>query len=208
MTRTWLLLLGVVATVGFATIVLVGIPRVLLREIQAAPGLEPYTEAEQRGRAVYVENGCVYCHSQQVRDPAFTTDSARGWGERATVPGDYVFDEPHLLGTMRTGPDLVNVGARLPDRSWHLIHLYAPRSVVPWSIMPGFPYLFEEKDPEAVAESDVVVPVAGAYAPEGRTVVARDEALDLVAYLLSLRREEPLDAARRARAAGGDGGDG
>lgn len=192
MTRTSLLLLGLFATVGFATLVLVVLPRALLREVEPAPGVEPYSEREARGREVYIAQGCFYCHSQQVRDRSFTTDAARGWGPRATVPGDYVHDAPHLVGTMRTGPDLVNVGVRLPDRGWHLIHLYAPRSVVPWSIMPAFPYLFEEKRPDEVREDDVVVPVSGPDAPEGRTVVAREEALALVDYLLSLRRDQPL----------------
>lgn len=191
MTRVGLLLLGVAATLGFATLVLVALPRAVLREVEPAPGLSRYTEQELRGREVYIENGCFYCHSQQVRDPAFTTDVARGFGARATLPEDYVFDRPHLLGTMRTGPDLANVGARLPAPSWHLIHLYAPRSVVPWSIMPAFPFLFEERDPEAVAEDDVVVPVSGDRAPEGKAVVAGEDALALVEYLLSLRRATP-----------------
>jgi len=196
MTRTWLLLLGVMATVGFATLVLVALPRALLRELEPTPGLSSYDESERRGREVYIAQGCVYCHSQQVRDDAFTTDVARGWGARSTLPGDYVHDSPHLLGTMRTGPDLANVGQRIPDRSWHLIHLYAPRSVVPWSIMPGFPYLFEEKPSQAVTGEDVVVPVAGRWAPgEGREVVATPEALALVDYLLALRRATPLESA-------------
>lgn len=194
MTRTALLVLGVLATVGFAMLVLVALPRVVLREVEATPGVDPYDEQERRGRRVYIEQGCFYCHSQQVRDRTFTTDVARGWGRRPNLPGDFVYDQPHLFGTMRTGPDLVNVGRRLPDRDWHLIHLYAPRSVVPWSIMPGFPYLFEERRPEDVTEDDVVVPVAEDHAPEGRRVVAGPEALDLVAYLLSLRRDDPTSA--------------
>ncbi len=66
-----------------------------------------------RGREVYIANGCLYCHSQQVRDNIWSTDEARGWG-RPSVSGDYYYDNPHLLGTMRTGPDLINVGVRQP----------------------------------------------------------------------------------------------
>ncbi|HEY9517410.1 MAG TPA: cbb3-type cytochrome c oxidase subunit II, partial [Gemmatimonadaceae bacterium] len=142
MTRAWLLLLGALATVGFAATVLVIIPRVMLVRLTPPRELRPYSAVELRGRTVYIANGCVYCHSQQVRDPDFTTDVERGWGSRATVPADYVYDRPHLLGTMRTGPDLSNVGLRLPDTSWQLIHLYNPRTVAPWSIMPAFPFLF------------------------------------------------------------------
>jgi cytochrome c oxidase cbb3-type subunit 2 len=86
------------------------------------PGLKPYTSAELRGREVYIANGCVYCHSQQPRAKAFAPDFSRGWG-RATVAGDYAYDQPHLLGTMRTGPDLMNIGVRQPSEQWHLGHL-------------------------------------------------------------------------------------
>lgn len=199
MTRTWLLVLGVLATVGFASIVLVIVPEIMLVRVPEPEPLEPYTAAERRGREVYVENGCYYCHSQQVRDPAFTTDVERGWGDRPTVPADYVYDDPHLLGTMRTGPDLINVGIRLPDPQWHLIHLYDPRALIEWSIMPAFPFLFEEKDPEDVDEDDVVVPVRGEFAPAGKTVVATADAIALVEYLLSLQRSYPVPTAEGAR---------
>ncbi len=192
MTRTWLLIVGATATVWFAVVVLVLLPSVVLIEWRAPAALPPYSEQQLRGRQVYIANGCVYCHSQQIRDPAFTNDTARGWGPRATVPADYVHDRPHLLGTMRTGPDLINVGRRLPDPSWHLIHLYSPRAVVPWSIMPAFPYLFEERAPDAVQPGDRVVPMAGPYAPPGRVLVATEDAVALVEYLLSLRRDYPV----------------
>jgi cytochrome c oxidase cbb3-type subunit 2 len=191
MTRAWLLIVGILAAVSFALTLLVAIPQAMLIQLNAPEGLRPYTPSELVGRRVYIQNGCVYCHSQQVRDPAFTTDVERGWGPRPTFPEDYVYDRPHLLGTMRTGPDLINVGDRLPDRNWHLIHLYNPRSVVRWSIMPTFPFLFQEKAPSQVAPEDVVVPVAGPYAPQGKVVVAKYEALALVDYLLSLDRTYP-----------------
>jgi cytochrome c oxidase cbb3-type subunit 2 len=197
-TRAWLLLLGATATLGFAITVLVVLPRVVLVRAAAPTALRPYTAQELRGRAVYIANGCIYCHSQQVRDPAFTTDVARGWGNRATVPTDYSYDRPHLLGTMRTGPDLINVGQRLPDPTWHLIHLYNPRSVTPWSIMPAFRFLFEVKDPAAVRPTDRVVTVPGAAAPPGRVVVATPDALALAAYLISLEREYLVPASASA----------
>ncbi len=202
MSRTWLLLLGAAATVGFAAVVLVGIPRVMLVRVAAPPELAAYTDLEARGRAVYIANGCVYCHSQQIRDPAFTTDVELGWGSRATVPADYVYDRPHLLGTMRTGPDLINVGERLPSESWHLIHLYNPRALVSWSIMPSYPYLFEEREPGDVRPGDVIVPVQPPYAPAGKVLVATQDAKALVAYLLSLRRTYPVPAADTGAARG------
>jgi cytochrome c oxidase cbb3-type subunit II len=198
MARTALVALGAFAIMASAITILVVIPKVLLREVQAMPELKPYTEEQLRGRAVYIANGCLYCHSQQIRDPAFTTDVNRGWGSRATVPEDYVYDRPHLLGTMRTGPDLINVGHRLPSVDWHLIHLYDPRAVVEWSTMPAFPFLFEERRPEDVRPGDRVVPISGPRAPQGVTVVAKPEALALVDYLISLNRQYPVADSLRA----------
>ena len=197
MTRTWLLILGVLAAVGFATLILVAIPSLLLVDVPRPPQLEAYTPEQARGRAVYIANGCTYCHSQQVRDPAYTTDVDRGWGSRASVPADYVYDRPHLLGTMRTGPDLLNVGSRLPDPNWHLIHLYQPRSVVPWSIMPSFRFLFELQDARYVGADARVVAVRGRYAPSpGKVIVAKPDAIALVAYLLSLKHDYPIPPLR------------
>jgi cytochrome c oxidase cbb3-type subunit 2 len=201
MTRTWLLLLGAIAAVGFAAILLVAVPNIMLIDVPRPTQLAPYTATQARGRAVYIANGCIYCHSQQVRDPAYTTDVDRGWGTRASVPADFVYDRPHLVGTMRTGPDLLNVGQRLPDANWHLIHLYQPRAVVPWSIMTSFPFLFEVRESTSVRPGERVVTVTGRFAPpRGRVVVARAEALALVDYLLSLKRDYPVPTARPASA--------
>src|SRR3954454_3984847 len=68
--------------------------------------------AADQGRAVYVEQGCISCHSQQVRDPQMGTDIERGWGPRRTVARDYIYDTPALLGSSRLGPDLSNVGGK------------------------------------------------------------------------------------------------
>jgi cytochrome c oxidase cbb3-type subunit 2 len=99
---------------------------------------------------------------------------------------------------MRTGPDLINVGQRLPDPDWHLIHFYDPRALNEWSIMPAFPYLFELKDSAEVRPGDRVVPVRGPRAPPGKVVVAKPEALALTAYLLSLKRQYPVRGEERA----------
>ena len=198
MTRVWLLLVGAFAALSFAIVLLVLVPRAILMRVEAPPGLERYTASQLHGREVYIANGCVYCHSQQVRDHSFTPDVDRGWGNRPTVPADYVYDRPHLLGTSRTGPDLINVGQRLPDQNWQLIHLYDPRAVVPWSIMPGFPFLFEEKMAETVQPGDRVVAIPGPRAPSGRVVVATPEAIALVDYLLSLKRTYPVPPVAQA----------
>ena len=131
----------------------------------------------------------MYCHSQQPRDPSQAPDMTRGWG-RPSVPGDYVYDYPHQLGTMRTGPDLLNVGARLSSADWHHLHLYQPRAVADWSIMPSYPFLYELK--EEAAPDDVVVKVPEAWKPGEGVVVATEKARALVAYLLSLDRTAPF----------------
>lgn len=93
------------------------------------------TLAEAQGRNLYIENGCVYCHTQSIR--------AIDWGlgaERIAQAGDYVKDYPILLGSQRTGPDLSQQGGEHPD-DWHLAHFINPRSTRPLSIMPPFEFL-------------------------------------------------------------------
>jgi len=179
------------AILAFATLLLVIAPGIQMARHDAPPGLKPYTEQELRGREVYVSLGCVYCHSQQPRSPDQAPDGIRGWG-RPAIAADYTYDSPHQLGTMRTGPDLLNVGARLPSRDWHLAHLYQPRAIFDWSIMPAYPFLFQEKD--SAEPDDVVVSMPAAFAPESGVIVAKQDALDLAAYLLSLDRTYPAPA--------------
>ena len=198
MARLWLLALGAFAIMASAICLLVVVPHTMLRTVKAPPELKPYTARQLAGREVYIANGCLYCHSQQVRDPAFTTDVDRGWGSRGSVPADYVYDRPHLMGTMRTGPDLINVGQRLPSEDWQLIHLYDPRAINAWSIMPGFPYLFDEKRAADVRPGERVVTIPGPRAPKGVVVVARPEAVALVDYLISLKRDYPVPDSARA----------
>lgn len=178
---------------SIAASALVVVPYMLVRDAKPATGLKPYTAAELRGRQQYIANGCVYCHSQQPRAAAFAPDTKRGWG-RPSVAGDYAYDSPHLLGTMRTGPDLLNIGARQPSDQWHLGHLYQPRAFVPGSIMPAFPFLFDAKD--KAETGDVLISLPPGREPAGKVVVAGPEALDLVAYLKSLDRTYPaIDSA-------------
>jgi cytochrome c oxidase cbb3-type subunit 2 len=184
---------GAMVALAVATAALVVMPYIEVRDIQPPPGLSPYTSAELRGRAVYIANGCVYCHSQQPRDRNFGPDLKRGWG-RASVPGDYVYDKPHLLGSMRTGPDLFNIGSRQPSKDWHLGHLYQPRAYTPGSIMPSYRFLFNIKDAkEAEKEGEQPLTLPPAYAPKtGQVVVPTPEALDLVKYLLALNHTYPV----------------
>ena len=180
---------GAMVILSGATALLVVMPYLLLEHVKPPPGLKPYTAKQLEGRQVYIANGCVYCHSQQPRDISLAPDAKRGWG-RASVAGDYAYDTPHLLGTMRTGPDLLNIGARQPSKDWHLGHLYHPRAYTPGSIMPSYPFLFERrKGPAQPGETTLTLPPQ--WTQEGEVVIAKPAALSLVEYLLSLDRTYP-----------------
>jgi len=102
-------------------------------------GLKPYTPLQLTGRDVYIREGCYNCHSQMVRP--FRAEVER-YGHYS-VAGEFVYDRPFQWGSKRTGPDLHRVGGRYSDE-WHRIHLNDPRSVVPESNMPGYPWLAKE----------------------------------------------------------------
>jgi cytochrome c oxidase cbb3-type subunit 2 len=183
------LVVGAMLILSLATALLVVMPYMLLKDTQPPPGLKPYSDQQLIGRQSYIANGCIYCHSQQPRDIAQAPDALRGWG-RASVAADYAYDTPHLLGTMRTGPDLLNIGARQPSRDWHLGHLYAPRAYTPGSIMPAYPYLFEVRQGTAKPD-EVVVNLPPAFSKPGQVVIAKPEVQALVDYLISLDRTYP-----------------
>ncbi|MBV6325708.1 cbb3-type cytochrome c oxidase subunit II [Duganella violaceipulchra] len=183
------LLSGAMVTLALATSALVVVPFMQLKGLEPPKDLKPYTSAQLRGREVYIKNGCIYCHSQQPRDKSQAPDDKRGWG-RASVAGDYSYDKPHLLGTMRTGPDLFNIGVRQPSQDWHLGHLYQPRAYTPGSIMPSYPFLFEVKEKADPGDRQLTLPPG--YNPPGKIVVATQEVLDLVTYLQGLDHTYPV----------------
>lgn len=153
-------------------------------------GSLPLTAQQQRGFEVYLSEGCPACHTQQVRSlaidavwgrPAVAEDYAR------LAPMSWWQGTPAVLGSGRIGPDLSDIGTRQPSQAWQLIHLYAPRAVSPWSVMPAFHWLFEVVG--QAAPDATVVPLPPAFEPRaGGTVVATARALDLTAYLASLRQ--------------------
>jgi cytochrome c oxidase cbb3-type subunit 2 len=193
MTRSILIFLGAFAAISMSFTALALLPGLQLSTIEPTPGTSNYTYDEQLGRDVYIREGCIYCHTQQVRPDGFGSDIQRGWGRRGSLPGDYVYDDTHQLGTMRTGPDLHDVANRQPSRDWHLAHLYQPRSVSPGSVMPAYPYLFKVKAKSQVLASEVTVPISPDYAPpDGKVVVATEEALALYDYLMTLKLQ-PVD---------------
>ena len=149
------------------------------------------------GQRIFNEQGCYQCHTQLIRPTYISAERWRsGWAgdpmtRRETQILDY-YGQPYAqLGKMRVGPDLSNVGFRQTEAKWHFQHLYNPRSVVSWSIMPSFSHLFEKRRLEG-QPSDLAV----AGAEDGYEIVPTTEARALVAYLMSLRKDAPTSPSK------------
>ena len=155
------------------------------------PGTKELSGDAKAGKLIYIAEGCVGCHSQQVRN----VEMDKMFGSRPGMASDYANigrtsiwqNTATLMGTERTGPDLTDVGNRQPSEDWNLMHLFNPRSVVPQSIMPSYKWLFEIK--QIPLKTDVVVSMPDEFL-NGKVgkVVATKEALQLVAYLQSLKQ--------------------
>src|SRR5438477_6862688 len=115
------LFLGIFGTFAFSWIGLTVIPTWQIGDLNPESDEEgtdiyprPQSGMFDRGEHVYAANGCVYCHTQQVRADYIADDIERKWGNRRSTPRDYIFDRPVFLGKMRMGQDLANIGARAP----------------------------------------------------------------------------------------------
>src|SRR6266403_2010298 len=115
------LFLGIFGTFAFSWIGLTVIPTWQIGHLNPESDEEgtdiyprPQSGMFERGGHVYAANGCVYCHSQQVRADYIADDIERKWGNRRSAPRDYIFERPVFLGKMRMGQDLANIGARAP----------------------------------------------------------------------------------------------
>jgi len=113
---------------------------VIKSNVPSIDSVKPYTPLELAGRDIYIREGCVSCHSQQVRP--FRSETER-YGEYSKA-GEYVYDHPFLWSSKRTGPDLHRVGGKYPD-AWHYSHMLEPTSMSPGSLMPTFPWLIEDE---------------------------------------------------------------
>lgn len=166
---------------------------------QPLPGASSLTADEMEGKRLYIANGCVACHSQQVRN----VDMDKVFGDRPSIAADYAgigrtdlwTNTATLMGTERTGPDLINIGKRQPSVAWHLLHLYQPRAVVEQSIMPAYPWLFEVRQKTGPEDVEVAVPEKYRSGISGK-IVATKAALQLVAYLQSLKQQPLPDGSR------------
>jgi cytochrome c oxidase cbb3-type subunit I/II len=116
------------------------VPTFLIKSnVPTIEAVTPYTPLELHGRDIYIREGCVNCHTQMVRP--FRSETER-YGEYSKA-GEFVYDHPFLWGSKRTGPDLHRIGNKYPD-SWHYYHMLDPDQVSSGSIMPPYPWLFED----------------------------------------------------------------
>jgi cytochrome c oxidase cbb3-type subunit II len=206
MNRTILLALGIFFTIAASVTGLVIIPNWQFQDLKPvvkATGLqypEQYFGDAKKGRQVYISQGCIYCHTQQVREKGYGGDIRRGWGSRRSVPRDYLFDRPHQLGTMRTGPDLASIAARQPSVEWHTLHLYNPQITSPGSVMPRFNYLFTEIPADTATSR---LPVGAVKIPDQfqsggvKYILPTDRGNQLITYLKRLNQSFPLPEANQ-----------
>jgi len=176
------LVILVVAVGGLVEIV----PLYFQRSVtEPVAGLKPYTPLQLTGRDIYIREGCYNCHSQMVRP--FRAEVER-YGHYS-VAGEFVYDHPFQWGSKRTGPDLHRVGGRYSDE-WHRLHLLDPRSVVPESNMPAYPWLVrtganaEDIEAKMRALRSVGVPYPEAEIAGAKAALKDKTEMDaLIAYL-------------------------
>src|SRR5512145_2065786 len=135
-----ILLIGILIVVSIGGIVQIAPLFWVESTIEKVKGMRPYSPLEQAGRDIYIREGCYTCHSQMVRT---LRDEVERYGHYS-LAAESMYDHPFQWGSKRTGPDLARVGGKYSN-DWHVAHLIDPRSVVPESIMPGYPHLAHNK---------------------------------------------------------------
>jgi cytochrome c oxidase cbb3-type subunit 2 len=152
-----LLLIGILIVIAIGGLVEI-VPLFYLKStIEKVDGMRPYTPLELAGRNIYVREGCYNCHSQMVRP---LRDEVERYGHYS-LAAESMYDRPFQWGSKRTGPDLARVGGKYSDE-WHRAHLNEPRSVVPGTVMPAYPWLAKtELDYAHIADDLKVQSVLG-----------------------------------------------
>lgn len=186
-----ILILSTLAVASFSLLVWV-VPNVL-RTADIAKGslAVPLTPIELAGRDIYISEGCHVCHTQMVR-PLEPEIKRNG---RPNQESDDIYEFPNLWGSKRTGPDLTNLARKYSDQ-WHVLHLINPRQVVPTSIMPSYPWLFEQSlSGNTIADKMTMlralgVPYTDQEIAEARLQVkGKTKGEALIRYLQSLGRD-------------------
>ena len=130
------LVIGVLIVIAIGGLVEITPLFYLKSTIEKVSGMRPYTPLELAGRNIYVREGCYNCHSQMIRP---LRDEVERYGHYS-LAAESMYDRPFQWGSKRTGPDLARVGGKYSD-DWHRDHLNAPKSVVPGTVMPAYPWL-------------------------------------------------------------------
>ncbi|MES0879881.1 cytochrome-c oxidase, cbb3-type subunit II [Roseibium sp. SCP14] len=156
--NSFVLLVGILIVVAIGGLVEIAPLFYLKSTIEKTEGMRPYTPLELAGRDIYIREGCYLCHSQMIRP---MRDELARYGNYS-LAAESMYDHPFQWGSKRTGPDLARVGGKYSD-DWHVEHLVNPRSLVPASIMPGYPFLAENRlntrDVQAALKVNTVVGV-------------------------------------------------
>jgi cytochrome c oxidase cbb3-type subunit 2 len=135
-TNSIVLVIGVLIVIAIGGIVEITPLFYLKSTIEKVEGVRPYSPLELAGRNIYVREGCYNCHSQMIRA---LRDEVERYGHYS-LAAESMYDRPFQWGSKRTGPDLARVGGKYSD-DWHRDHLNAPKSVVPGTVMPAYPWL-------------------------------------------------------------------
>ncbi len=182
------LIVLICVAISFATLVEI-VPLFFQKDVnEPLPNMKPLTALQMEGRDVYIREGCNVCHSQMIRPLRAETERYGHY----SVAAESVWDHPFLWGSKRTGPDLARIGEKYSD-DWHHVHMINPRDVVPESVMPGYPWLAENKlTGELTAKKLEVfrnfgVPYTDAdIAGAAQSVKGKTEMEALIAYLQQL----------------------
>ncbi|MBB5187591.1 cytochrome c oxidase cbb3-type subunit 2 [Zhongshania antarctica] len=183
-----LMIIFIIIAISFGALVEI-VPLAFQKETtEPIKGLKPLNAMQLTGRDIYIREGCHVCHSQMIRPLRSETERYGHY----SVAGESVYEHPFLWGSKRTGPDLARVGERYSDE-WHRAHLFDPRAVVPESIMPAYPWLFNNDiDGDMVGRNmaalrKVGVPYTDADIAGAAEQVAGKKEIDaMVAYLQQL----------------------
>jgi cytochrome c oxidase cbb3-type subunit II len=138
--HSMVLVIGILIVVAVGGLVEIAPLFWLSSTIEKVQGMRPYSPLELAGRDIYTREGCYNCHSQMIRA---LRDEVERYGHYS-LAAESMYDHPFQWGSKRTGPDLARVGGKYSDE-WHMAHMVDPRSVVPESIMPSYPWLGRRK---------------------------------------------------------------
>jgi cbb3-type cytochrome oxidase cytochrome c subunit len=193
------LFLGIFGTFAFSWVGMLLIPNYQIGHLDPQSDEEqtdiypvPKSGMAERGRQIYAANGCMYCHSQQVRADYASSDIERKWGVRRSAPRDYIFERPALLGKTRKGPDLSNIGKRAPSDDQNAP---PPASTGP-AASPS-----PAANPPTAATSPAASPPATAAAPPATSPAASPAALPAASPAQAVAANAPAPAPTTATTA-------